>query len=708
MKTIEQDIAYNASVQAMNRVMVSIFTVVRHSVDISATIHAVLSQTLQRFEWSIIVTGSSGSTSYLDDISQSDPRIRVIQGHGGKAGSLNQLILQGNSDYIFFIDAGDVPEDTALEKMLLTLCTNSEFDFVSPYRRDRQGKGHTVRNVFPAPGNLLDQDPGTNFFVTGAGVFRSLLFDESLHDDLVYWDFWLNAATFGYTGYTIPEVLYTSDGAAATGTLYGDRDHKALLNLKYAAKLAEQRPAKKLSVFNFDKQVGDLGLSTLVTGSSQQQSVLFLLPYLEVGGADKFNLDLVSGLRQKNWAITIACTLKSENTWASHFLQETDDVFFLDHYANDSLYFRIIDHLIASRKPSAVFISHAMYGYYIVPYIRKKFPGIRILDYLHCEAPGWHNGGYPFISTLYHGLLDKTITSSQHLKNWCIGRGATESKTEVCYINIDFAQTCRNENKRRQIRKDLRIPDEKPVLLFVGRLTEQKQPLVLLKSLEKLYRKNKNFHCLVIGDGPDRKKLLHATRKSVARNSIHYLGQLDNERVKDYMDAADIFFLPSAFEGIALTIYEAMAKSLAIVSANVGGQRELVTADCGFLVERSDSETESEEYAGILNKMLESPSLVSEMQRNSRHRVVSNFGLNKMIDKIESIIKQSISNVSAAETDIAPHYLLLLNRLVFQTHVTDVLWTHSNNRFNSFLKRYRKPYNIGRRIYHKLKASFSS
>ncbi len=62
------------------------------------------------------------------------------------------------------------------------------------------------------------------------------------------------------------------------------------------------------------------------------------------------------------------------------------------------------------------------------------------------------------------------------------------------------------------------------------------------------------------------------------------VGALPNPRLRDLMAAADILFLPSAWEGIAQSIYEAMAAGLVVVGADVGGQRELVTPDCGYLL----------------------------------------------------------------------------------------------------------------------------
>ena len=64
------------------------------------------------------------------------------------------------------------------------------------------------------------------------------------------------------------------------------------------------------------------------------------------------------------------------------------------------------------------------------------------------------------------------------------------------------------------------------------------------------------------------------------------LGGVPNEKMRDLLAAADIFFLPSRWEGIALAIYEAMSMGVAVVGAIVGGQAELVTPECGVLIPR--------------------------------------------------------------------------------------------------------------------------
>src|SRR4030095_13868840 len=100
------------------------------------------------------------------------------------------------------------------------------------------------------------------------------------------------------------------------------------------------------------------------------------------------------------------------------------------------------------------------------------------------------------------------------------------------------------------------------------------------------------------------------------------------EEVKALMAASDIFFLPSEHEGISLACYEAMAMGLPIVGSDVGGQRELITSDCGFLVQKNEYEIAC--YLEALRKVLKSPELREKMKSAARCRVEQHFRLSDM------------------------------------------------------------------------------
>ncbi len=95
---------------------------------------------------------------------------------------------------------------------------------------------------------------------------------------------------------------------------------------------------------------------------------------MSMGGADKFNLDLLTGLVEKKWEITIITTEASENKWLDVFLKITPDIFVLSNYSGTENYFSCIEYLILSRNPQCILFSNSETGYYLAPLIKYAFP----------------------------------------------------------------------------------------------------------------------------------------------------------------------------------------------------------------------------------------------------------------------------------------------------------------------------------------------
>jgi hypothetical protein len=142
------------------------------------------------------------------------------------------------------------------------------------------------------------------------------------------------------------------------------------------------------------------------------------------------------------------------------------------------------------------------------------------------------------------------------------------------------------------------------VLLYAGRICDQKQPRVFAATMLELHKKGLEFVTIVAGDGVDRPMLEEFSARHGLQHHLRFLGAVPNARMKELMAASDVFFLPSLWEGISLAIFEAMAAGLAIVGGDVGGQRELVTPDCGVLIKRSTPEREATEYAQALTPLM--------------------------------------------------------------------------------------------------------
>jgi glycosyltransferase involved in cell wall biosynthesis len=222
-----------------------------------------------------------------------------------------------------------------------------------------------------------------------------------------------------------------------------------------------------------------------------------------------------------------------------------------------------------------------------------------------------------------------------------IEKGADPQRIKVCYINVDPEEWRSDTDKRAAARQEMGLDETLPVILYAGRICAQKQPRVFARTMLELHRGGSRFVALVAGDGPDLEWLRAFIKTNRLGKQVRLLGELPSEGIKQLMTAADILFLPSRWEGIALTIYEAMACGLPVVAADVGGQQELVTPECGFLMARGDEQTEARQYAEILTELIGDPARRKEMGEAGRERVSTYFRLSRMGQRFSDLIDRA-------------------------------------------------------------------
>lgn len=695
----------------LNEPLISVITPV-YNLDaiINETADSILHQTLQQFEWIIVDDGSHSTETkvLLEQLVQRDHRIRITRHNSnlGLPAARNTGIRNSKSKFLFFIDGDDLADHTFLEKAYLILVQNEKFAFVNSYVKGFGALEYKWDGGFHESDLFLKENRNTSCFMARREVFEQVMFDETMKDGCEDWDFWLHAASKNLWGYTIPEYLfyYRRTSANKWTTLNGKNSlaeiQKKLFD-KYGTRLTGNFPVILFPPYKFG-DVRSLISDKPVAGKSQNKQLLCIFPWLQIGGADQFNINLLEGLKKKGWQITILTTLADEHPWEDKFRKITGDIFHVANLGAKTQYPAIIEYLVASRNPKLVFLSQSMYGYYILPFLKNRFPHLPIADYLHCDDINWYDGGYPRFSGKFEQFIDQTFTTSHALRQICISHGSVPVKTQVCYINVDTNKIARNLQNRASIRKQLNVDDSETVILYVARLTEQKQPAVLIQTFYKLKNAFTNFHLIIIGDGPDRHIIESAINDKKVSDKVTYLGSQSQNVVLDYMDAADIFFLPSLYEGIALTIYEAMAKNLAIVGADVGGQKELVTNNCGMLVPQKNIEEDSNNYFQALSNLLSNPASIKAMGDNARLRVVSSFDLEWMIKQMDN----SFTNISAQiiNSEALPStYLLLLNKIMTLEEERVELLELANSKVGRFISKYKKPYQKARQVYHNVK-----
>lgn len=429
---------------------------------------------------------------------------------------------------------------------------------------------------------------------------------------------------------TVPEFLCWTGSAGAEPAPGG-----------YPRLLAGQYPPHPREHSLPFEAVPSLAEPDAAPGGTDPKSILFIVPWFTLGGADKFNLRLAQQLIGRGWKVTLAATNRGDQSWLADFTEFTADVHVLPHFVRPDAAPLFLRHLIRTRRPEVVLVSNSELGYLCLPYLRHHEPGPVYVDYSHMEEPRWKNGGWSRYGAAWQDHLELNIVTSNHLKRWMVSKGAEESRVEVCTINEDPDLWQAPAGAREQFRAAHRIPAATPVILYAARICEQKKPHVFIRTVHALRDRGVEFIALVAGDGPDRHELETYVRRHGLGEHVRLLLAVPPSDMTAIYAASDLIFLPSDREGIALVLFEAMAAGLPVVGAAVGGQSELVTPECGILHPKADDEQEVRTFTDTLSGLLPDAARRRRMGEAGRARIRDHFSLDAMGDRMVGLFAKA-------------------------------------------------------------------
>ncbi|MCP5108556.1 MAG: glycosyltransferase family 4 protein [bacterium] len=167
------------------------------------------------------------------------------------------------------------------------------------------------------------------------------------------------------------------------------------------------------------------------------------------------------------------------------------------------------------------------------------------------------------------GTADLFLATSQFVKSKFVEAGFPGDQIEVHPNFIDFDPL-----------ESVRQPG--PYAIFVGRLSEEKGLLTLLKAFKEL----PDLPLKILGDGPLEKRLKEFTGEHKMKN-VEFAGFIDGKLKKDLLTGARfLIFSSECYESFGYSIIESFACGVPVIASDIGGARELVTeGQTGFLFE---------------------------------------------------------------------------------------------------------------------------
>jgi glycosyltransferase involved in cell wall biosynthesis len=173
--------------------------------------------------------------------------------------------------------------------------------------------------------------------------------------------------------------------------------------------------------------------------------------------------------------------------------------------------------------------------------------------------------------------------------------------------------------KNVSIRAELGLPSDARIVLSVGRLSKEKAQADLIRAMLEVKRRcDFPVALVIVGDGPEERRLEQVSSRLGVADQVHLVGYKDD--VSPYYEAADVFALSSYSEGSPNVLLEAMDAGVPIVATAVGGVGEMIRhGEQGWLV-RSGA---VEELAGGIVALLANPELSETLRSGARRSLAA-------------------------------------------------------------------------------------
>lgn len=147
------------------------------------------------------------------------------------------------------------------------------------------------------------------------------------------------------------------------------------------------------------------------------------------------------------------------------------------------------------------------------------------------------------------------------------------------------------------------LPVDKKIVLSVGNLETVKGHEYLIKAMKKVIQKEKDILCLIVGSGSQRNKLERLVKELDLQDDVMLLGSKPHDEIPLWINACDVFVLPSLNEGNPTVMFECLGCGKPFVGTTVGGEPEIIINEkFGVLVEPGNSEQLIDAILKALNK----------------------------------------------------------------------------------------------------------
>jgi glycosyltransferase involved in cell wall biosynthesis len=362
-------------------------------------------------------------------------------------------------------------------------------------------------------------------------------------------------------------------------------------------------------------------------------NVLQLIPTLDRSGAEKQMVLLARGLPRDRFRVEVAA-LTRLGPWKGELDEAGIPVTLIGkrHKVDPMALGRLVRFLKARRFDVVQTWIYAADTYGRVAARRARVPVV-----VTCEMAVdlWKGRSELAVDRFLARWTDRVVGNSNAVVDFYRKAGIPAEK--LAMIPSGIADEEPPDVDPAEVRASLGLEPGSPLILFAGRLAEQKGVDTLLAALDLLQHVRPDVRTLIVGEGPLRGRLEETARafRLFEGRKVSFLGH--REDVPRLLAAADLLVLPSLYEGLPNVVLEAMRFRKPVVATAAPGTTEVVVdGETGLLVPLRDPVN----LTRAIRRVIEEPELARKLGEAGRTRVEAEFGASLMVERFAALYEQ--------------------------------------------------------------------
>lgn len=314
-----------------------------------------------------------------------------------------------------------------------------------------------------------------------------------------------------------------------------------------------------------------------------KRKILYVIPSLLLGGLETFIMNLVKNIDMNKYeihfslmSINIEDYYKKEAEELGVIIHKSEKDLYKNKFKRLKMYYEHIYNLVKKYNFDVVHVNSSTSLAYRACKAAKKAGCKCVIFHSHNTSAGYGK----YLNLLFKGKArkwsDYQFACGKDAGVWLFGKKfLTSNKSRVINNGFDLSKYKFDLNIRNEYRSNLNIKDDTKTFIMVSSLSPAKNHLFMINVFNKYIETNPNSLLLIAGDGPLKIEIENKIKELKLENNVKLLGRRND--INKLLNAADVYLMPSLYEGMPTSAIEAQCNGLpSLLSNTIDNQVKII------------------------------------------------------------------------------------------------------------------------------------